>query len=142
MHDRADRGFNENSLHVVGHVRHDPRSLTRSGVLLTTFSVSANRGNAVEWFQVSTRGPLASYCQGEVRKGQMVYVRGALRRRTYEDRDGNVQAIMEIVASQVEISCGPRRQPELLDRCRTLRGAPDAVVHAAGDTVHAATAGD
>ena len=103
MHDRADRGFNENSLHVVGHVAHDPRSFTISGELLTTFSVSANRGNAVEWFQVSTRGPLASYCQGEVRKGQMLYARGALRRRTYEDRDGNVRSVMEIVARQVEI---------------------------------------
>ena len=103
MHQPGRTGFGRNLLQIIGHVGQDPQpTQTRLG-LRARFPVAVNRGQYLEWFQVHAYRALATESQRRVRKGQLVYVEGALRIRRYEDRDGRQRVVSALLASQVQV---------------------------------------
>lgn len=55
------------------------------------------------WHNVVAYGSLATVIERYVKKGSILYTEGRIRKRKYNDRDGNEKEIVEIVAQTVQI---------------------------------------
>ena len=55
------------------------------------------------WHNVVAYGSLASVMERFVQKGSNLYVEGRIRKRKYNDRDGNEKESVEVVAQSVEL---------------------------------------
>lgn len=97
---------------IVGNIGSDPQmQFTPNGQGLLRFSVASNYrvrdqagtwSDATEWVRVAVFGKRAETLQQHLRKGMRVYVDGRLEARPWTDRAGNVQAGLELTASDVE----------------------------------------
>lgn len=91
---------------LVGHLGGDPESrYTRSGTAVANFNVATNesRKNAdgdfqdhTEWHRCVLFGKSAETATQYLKKGQMVYVEGRLRTRSWEDKEGNKRTTTEV----------------------------------------------
>ena len=91
---------------LVGHLGGDPESrYTQSGTAVANFNVATNesRKNAegsyqdhTEWHRCVLFGKPAETAAQYLKKGQMVYIEGRLRTRSWEDKDGNKRTTTEI----------------------------------------------
>jgi len=96
-----------NSIEISGNLGSDPEvRATQTGKSVANMSVCSTQqwrdkeGNDQErstWFKVTVWGWLADVA-GRCNKGDMVYVRGPMEEREWEDREGNAQRTMEISA--------------------------------------------
>ena len=59
-----------------------------------------------EWHRVVFRGGLAGVVEQYLRKGSQVYVEGSIRRRKWQDKEGNDQFITEIIALNMNMLGG------------------------------------
>lgn len=97
---------------VVGNIGSEPQmQFTPNGHGLLRFSVASNyrtKGpggewkDATEWVRVAVFGKRAETLSQYLVKGTRVYVDGRLEARPWTDRSGNVQAGLELTASDVE----------------------------------------
>lgn len=95
-----------NRVMLVGHLGGDPESrYTQSGTAVANFNVATNesRKNAeggyqdhTEWHRCVLFGKSAETAAQYLKKGQMVYIEGRLRTRSWEDKDGNKRTTTEI----------------------------------------------
>ena len=95
-----------NRVMLVGHLGGDPESrYTQSGTAVANFNVATNesRKNAegdyqdhTEWHRCVLFGKTAETAAQYLKKGQMVYIEGRLRTRSWEDKDGNKRTTTEI----------------------------------------------
>ena len=95
-----------NRVMLVGHLGGDPESrYTQSGTAVANFNVATNvsRKNAeggyqdhTEWHRCVLFGKPAETAAQYLKKGQMVYIEGRLRTRSWEDKDGNKRTTTEI----------------------------------------------
>ncbi|MBF88853.1 MAG: single-stranded DNA-binding protein [Candidatus Marinimicrobia bacterium] len=95
-----------NRVMLVGHLGGDPESrYTQSGTAVANFNVATNesRKNAegnyqdhTEWHRCVLFGKPAETAAQYLKKGQMVYIEGRLRTRSWEDKDGNKRSTTEI----------------------------------------------
>ena len=91
---------------LVGHLGGDPESrYTQSGTAVANFNVATNesRKNAegsyqdhTEWHRCVLFGKPAETAAQYLKKGQLVYIEGRLRTRSWEDKDGNKRTTTEI----------------------------------------------
>ena len=96
-----------NNVTIVGRLTRDPElRKTESGTSVVSFTVAVNRRfnrdetdfiNVVAWNQ--TADFLAKY--GD--KGALVGVEGRLQTRNYEDKDGKMVYVTEVVADNVQL---------------------------------------
>jgi single-strand DNA-binding protein len=106
-----------NRVMVIGNLGRDPEMrYTPSGQAVTSYSlaatrtwttISGERQDATEWFNVVSWGSLAEICNQYLSKGRRVYVEGELRTRGWEQPDGKKHFRTELVASEM-IMLGPR----------------------------------
>jgi single-strand DNA-binding protein len=96
---------------VIGYLGQDPEiRYTQAGTPVATFSVATSRRwtnehgpqEKTEWHRIVVWNKLAENCAQYLAKGRQVYVEGSLQTRSYEDKDGVVRKITEIIASQVQ----------------------------------------
>lgn len=105
----ASRGVNK--VILVGNLGADPEmKYTPSGKEVTTFSMAVNRTwrdgageqhKDTTWLRIETWGKLAQTVNQYARKGQLVYVEGRLKTRSWDAPDGTKRYATEIVASEV-----------------------------------------
>ncbi|MDQ2808018.1 MAG: single-stranded DNA-binding protein [Chloroflexota bacterium] len=107
----AGRGLNK--VQIIGNLGKDPEmKYLPSGKATTTFSVAVGRtsrtaeGQAeeqTEWFRVVTWEKLAETCNQFLHKGSKVYIEGRLQTRTWKDKDGQEQKIVEVIAQEMQM---------------------------------------
>jgi len=111
------RGLNK--VMIIGHLGRDPEMrYTPSGRPVASFpvattrswhSVSGERHEETEWFNVVAWGSLAEICNQHLSRGQQAYVEGRLQTRRWEDAEGQKHSATELVAKEI-IILGERRE--------------------------------
>ena len=56
-----------------------------------------------EWHNIVVWGKTADICEKYVQKGSTLYVKGEIRYRSWDDKDGNKKYITEILASSLQL---------------------------------------
>jgi single-strand DNA-binding protein len=99
---------------IVGYVGHDPEVRTfNDGNRSASFSVATNetwvdkasgeRTSRTEWHRVVIRAPgLIDVVSRYVRKGDRIFVEGALQTRQWKDQYGGERTTTEIVVKQID----------------------------------------
>lgn len=59
---------------------------------------NGQRQELTEWHDIAVWGNQADIAMNYLKKGSLVYVEGRLKRRSWEDKDGNKRSTVEIVA--------------------------------------------
>ncbi len=95
-----------NRVIIVGHLGSDPESrYTPSGAATTSFSLATNETwrdsngelqEHTEWHRCVLFGKSAEMAKEYLKKGQMVYVEGNLRTRSWEDKEGLQRSTTEV----------------------------------------------
>ncbi len=95
---------------LVGHLGADPESrFTPSGVAVSTFNMATNEswknseGNyedRTEWHRIVLYGKAAETANEYMKKGQMAYIEGRIRTRSWEDKDGITRYTTEVLADR------------------------------------------
>jgi single-strand DNA-binding protein len=118
------RGLNK--VMIIGNLGRDPEMrYTPNGTPVTSFSVAVGRSwttpdgerkEATEWFNVVAWRELAEICNQYLRKGGRVYIEGSLQTRSWEDQNGQRHFRTELVADQMIMLDGKRREDREGDR--------------------------
>lgn len=118
-----------NKVILIGNLTRDPeQASTPSGVLVCKFAIAVSRdfanaeGNKeTDFFNIITWRGLADNCGKYLKKGNKVAVVGTLQNRQYEDKEGVVRHITEIVASDVEFLTPKQEEKEEVSVVRVER---------------------
>ncbi len=97
-----------NKVILIGNVGADPEIRTLdSGTKVASLRVATNEyykdNKHTEWHSVVAWRGLADVVEKYVKKGTLLYVEGRIRRRDYEDKDGNKRYSFEIVADVIRM---------------------------------------
>ena len=102
-----------NNVIISGRLTADPElKTTPNGVSVCTFIVAVDRSSkddtadfpvVVAWRQT------AEFVAKYLSKGRKIIIRGEIRTRNYEDKDGNKRKATEIQADRVEFADSPKR---------------------------------
>ena len=104
-----------NKVMILGNVGTEPVvRQTQSGRAVANLSVATtdawgegeDRQERTEWHQVVVWGKLAETWGQYLTTGRQVMVEGRLQTRSYEDRDGHMRSVTEIIAQQVQFLGG------------------------------------
>ena len=100
-----------NKVILLGNLGRDPElKYTPSGSAVANFTIATNetwkdkegqKQEHTEWHRIVVWGKLAEICGEYLHKGRQVYIEGALRTRTYKDREGVEKNITEIRADNM-----------------------------------------
>tara|TARA_B110000285_G_scaffold34980_1_gene37405 strand:- start:765 stop:1211 length:447 start_codon:yes stop_codon:yes gene_type:complete len=103
-----------NKVILIGNLGKDPevRHL-ENGAIVANFPIATsesytdkNTGQKVvntDWHDIVVWRGLAGVVEKYVRKGQKVYIEGKLRKRSWQDKDGNTRYSSEVVADELTI---------------------------------------
>ena len=94
-----------NQLTIIGNLTADPTTRTTpSGKSVCSFDLAVNdrRGNTT-YFRVSAWEKLGEICQRYLSKGKKAMVCGPVSARAYTDRNGKVNASIEVTAQDIEM---------------------------------------
>ncbi|MBI3797059.1 MAG: single-stranded DNA-binding protein [Deltaproteobacteria bacterium] len=101
-----------NKVILVGNLGKDPEvRFTPSGRAVAKFPLAttdswmdqeSGRQERTEWHNIVVWGKQAENCGQYLAKGRQVYIEGAIRSRSYDDKDGNKRYITEVVAQRVQ----------------------------------------
>ena len=101
---------------LVGNLGKDPEvRFTPSGRAVAKFPLATtdswtdqenSRQERTEWHNVVVWGKQAESCGQYLAKGRQVYVEGAIRSRSYDDKEGNKRYITEVVAQRIQFLGG------------------------------------
>ena len=99
-----------NKVVLVGHLGADPESrFTPSGVAVTTFNMATNESwknkdgeyeDRTEWHRIVLYGKAAETASEYMKKGQLTYVEGRIRTRSWEDKDGMTRYTTEVLGDR------------------------------------------
>src|SRR2546422_6502336 len=105
-----------NKVILVGNLGKDPEvRFTPSGRAVAKFSLAttdswmdqeSGRQERTEWHNIVVWGKQAENCGQYLAKGRQVYIEGAIRSRSYDDKEGNKRYITEVVAQRVQFLGG------------------------------------
>jgi single-strand DNA-binding protein len=108
---------------IMGHLGGDPdMRYTPNGNPVTSFSVATNRyytdssgekREETQWWRVTAWGRLAEVCNENLAKGNLVFVVGHPRLRTWQRQDGSTAATLEVIASRVLFLTKEQREEEI-----------------------------
>jgi single-strand DNA-binding protein len=101
-----------NKVILVGNLGKDPEvRFTPSGRAVAKFSIAtteswmdqeSSRQERTEWHNIVVWGKQAESCGQYLAKGRQVFIEGAIRSRSYDDKEGNKRYITEIIAQRVQ----------------------------------------
>lgn len=111
-----------NKVIIVGHLGNDPEvraleggvSLARISVATTETYKDRNTGERIsntDWHRVVLWRGLADVAEKYLKKGQLVYIEGKLKTRSYEDENKVMRYTTEIVADNMTMLGGGDRRP-------------------------------
>lgn len=106
-----------NQLTIIGNLTADPTTrTTTSGKIVCSFDLAVNdrKGNTT-YFRVSAWEKLGEICQRYLSKGKKAMVFGPVNARAYTDRNGKVNASIEVTAQDIEM-LSPRDSYEQQER--------------------------
>jgi len=103
-----------NKVILVGFLGKDPETkYTTDGSAITNFSLATvnrwrDKGTGeskkkTEWHRIVAFGRLGEICDQYLFKGKQVYIEGSIQYRSWEDSDGNVKYMTEIVAREMQM---------------------------------------
>lgn len=103
-----------NSCSFIGRLGHDPEAKTLpSGSNVTNFSIavgsswkdkdSGEKKERVEWVAVVIYGKLGEIAAQYLTKGKQVHIRGEMRTRKWQDKDGKDRYTTEVVADRMQM---------------------------------------
>lgn len=105
-----------NKVILVGNLGKDPEvRFTPSGRAVAKFPLATTdswtdqesaRQERTEWHNVVVWGKQAELCGQYLSKGRQVYLEGAIRSRSYDDKEGNKRYITEVVAQRIQFLGG------------------------------------
>lgn len=100
-----------NTVMLIGNLGTEPEMrYAPSGSPVTSFRLAVSRRfttgegertEETEWFNVVTWNRTAENCNQMLAKGQLVYVEGRLRTRSWEGQDGQRRSRTEVIANRV-----------------------------------------
>ena len=96
---------------IIGRLGNDPEGrFTPSGRSFSSFSVATdeywtdnnnNKKEHTEWHSIVAWDNLSDFCNQYLKKGQLVYVEGKIRTRSWENNNGKKQFKTEILCQQI-----------------------------------------
>ena len=96
---------------LIGHIGAKPEGrYTQDGVSTASFSIATNESwvdndknkrEKTEWHNIVVWNKLADFSTEYLEKGQMVYIEGAIRSRTWVDTKEQKRKITEIYANKI-----------------------------------------
>ena len=101
-----------NKVILIGRLGADPEiRYTLDGKPVASFRIATNeviirngeKETLTEWHRIVAFGRLAEICGEYLNKGTQVYIEGKLRTRKYEDKQGIVRYVTEVVAVNMQI---------------------------------------
>lgn len=102
-----------NKVQMTGRLGADPEMrYTPQGNAVTTFRVASNRSwrstdgeshEETEWFRVVAWNKLAEICNQWLLKASRVYVEGRMQTRQWQDQDGQMRYLTEVIANDIII---------------------------------------
>ncbi len=105
-----------NKVILVGNLGTDPGvQETPSGVAVATLSLATNevfkdsegnKNNVVEWHRIVLWRQLAKVAGEYLKKGSKVYIEGRLKTRSWEDSDGIIRNVTEIIGERLTMLDG------------------------------------
>ena len=109
-----------NKVILIGNLGKDPE-ITRleSGVKKASFSLATTESyknkegvktDHTEWHNIILWRGLAEVAENYLKKGNTVFIEGRIRRREYEDKEGQKRFIYEILGDSMQMLGGPRRE--------------------------------
>jgi single-strand DNA-binding protein len=109
-----------NKVILIGNLGKDPEIMRlESGVKKASFSLATtenykNKDGAkiehTEWHNIVLWRGLAEVAESYLKKGNTVYIEGRIRRREYEDKEGQKKFIFEIQGDNMTMLGGPKRE--------------------------------
>ena len=109
-----------NKIFIIGNLCSDPVSrTTKSGKNVSVFTVAVNRRKTAtagqkeaDYFRVSAWGELGNVCQKWLIKGRKVSVVGSVSVSTYNTKNGETRANMDVFAEEVEFLTPANQTPQ------------------------------
>lgn len=105
-----------NKVTLIGNLGRDPEvRFTPSGRAVANFTLATsekwsdadgNRKEHTEWHNIVVWGKQAETCGQYLSKGRQVYIEGTIRKREYDDKEGNRRFVTEIIARDVRFLGG------------------------------------
>ena len=110
-----------NSVQIIGYLGADPEGRAMpSGDIVANMRIattekwtdknSGNKQERTEWHTISLFNKLAEIATKYLVKGSLVYIEGQLRTRKWQDKQGNDRYSTEIVARELKMLGGKRRE--------------------------------
>lgn len=100
-----------NKVFIIGRVGRDPQVREAGSGKVAGFSVATSRKykdsqgqlqEETEWHSIVCFGHSAEFSEKWIRKGDEVFVEGALKTRQWKDKEGNDRRAQEIIAGNVQ----------------------------------------
>lgn len=112
-----------NKVILVGRLGKDPETKQISeNFKVANFSLATSesyrdkttgeRKEVTEWHNISARNGLADVVEKYAKKGDMIYLEGKLRTRSYETTDGGTRYVTEVVAESITLLGGKKSPAE------------------------------
>lgn len=121
-----------NKVILIGNLGKDPEvRYLEGGIAVANFPIATtesfrdkngNKNEQTEWHQIVLWRRLAEVAEKYLRKGQMVYLEGKIRSRTWDDKDGNKRYTTEIFGDVLTILSRREDQPGYQQRPATPYG--------------------
>jgi single-strand DNA-binding protein len=108
-----------NKVILIGNLGKDPEIMRlESGVKKASFSLATTevyknkegaKAEHTEWHNIVLWRGLAEVAENYLKKGNTIYLEGRIRRREYEDKEGQKKFIFEILGDVMTMLGGPKR---------------------------------
>ena len=115
-----------NKVILIGNLGKDPEyRMLENGSSVANFPVATSEvyidknGNKVEhtdWHDIVVWGNLADIAEKYIKKGYKVYIEGKLKKRNWQDKDGQTRYSVDIVANELSILSRPENQEQKTDQ--------------------------
>jgi single-strand DNA-binding protein len=124
-----------NKVILIGNVTRDPEmKTTPTGQVVATFGLATNREwttsarerkSLAEFHNIVVWGKLAEICTKLVKKGQMLYIEGYLKTRSWDNENGTKSFRTEIVADDMILLDRPKRDAGTKGETAEMSGEED-----------------
>lgn len=109
-----------NKVILIGNLGKDPEIMRlESGVKKASFSLATTevyknkegvKTEHTEWHNIVLWRGLAEVAENYLKKGNSVYIEGRIRKREYEDKEGQKRYITDILGDVMTMLGGPKRE--------------------------------
>lgn len=123
-----------NKVILIGNLGKDPEvRRLENGTMVATFSIATSevytdkatgvKKEITDWHDIVVWRGLAEVAEKYVKKGYKVYIEGKLKKRSWQDKEGNTRYVTEVIADEMNILS----RPEGLERT-TSQSAPYSTI--------------